>query len=151
MFLILLILLLVIVGAGAVLYIRKKGEVDRGNFNLFVPYLDKFNVFEKDENGGLNINTYDEWALFLRYYKEICDFATNTRPTKFENWYHPNLEVFEGCGNKAYDDMIEDIKSIDNYRTDGDITGVCSVSPILFKLLPEEEQDAINEECDSSQ
>ena len=150
MFLILLLVIAVAV-AGAVLYIRKKGEVDRGNFKLFVPYLDKFNVFERDENGGLNINTYDDWALFLRYHKEICDFAMNTRPTKSEKWYHPNLEVLEGCGNKTYDDMIGDIKSIDNYRTDGDTTGVCSVSPILFRLLPEEEQDAINEECDSSQ
>jgi hypothetical protein len=65
--------------------------------------LNKFNVFEKGPNGKININTYDDWVLFLRYHKEICDFAMNTKPINAKNWYHPHLKVFEECDNEIYD------------------------------------------------
>ena len=155
MLLILLILFLLVgVGVGVVLYVRKTGEVDRGNFKLFEPYLNKFNVFEKDERGKFKLNTYDDWVLELKYHKELCDFAIKNKPTKTKNWYHPNINAFKGCGKKVYDQMREDVESIATYRTDGDITGICSVNyenttiePTIFELLPEEERNAIKEAC----
>tara|TARA_R110002072_G_scaffold13429_1_gene56422 strand:- start:4083 stop:4376 length:294 start_codon:yes stop_codon:yes gene_type:complete len=78
----------------------------------FVPYLDKFGVFEKDERGKLKLNTYDDWVLMLKYHKELCDFATENKPTKTKNWYHPNIKAFKGCGKEA-------VESIATHRTDG--------------------------------
>ena len=103
---------------------------------------------------NFKINTYDDWVLMLKYHKELCDFATENKPTNTKNWYHRNMRAFKGCGKKAYDQMREDVEFIDAYRTDGDITGICSeydestnIDSILFRLLLEEERIAIKEEC----